>query len=191
MLKVPLRFGGLIVAAALAFFLRPGDDAGAAVASSGVDEQRAVEIFETLQANLYKAFDYETEDQVYDVLAQSVDGALLDDIYTEVYHSLLFLDEKSAAVCKVNEVEMLSCEAQTINPTPDGKAVRFDVKAHWRVHGLVEHFEHIHRRVNEYQADYRLTLKDSGWKITAVAVNQQDRLDPKTMQPSVDYGAGG
>ncbi len=190
-LKLPVRFAGLIVAAGLAFFLRPGEDAGGATVAAGVPEQRAVEIFKTLQANLYKAFDYETEDQVYDVLEQSVDGALLDDIYTEVYRSLLFLEEKSAAVCKVNEIDVLSCEAKAIDPSADGRAVRFDVSCHWRVHGLVEHFEHIHRRVNEYHADYRLTLKDSGWRITAVAVNQQDRLDPKTLKPSVDYGAGG
>ena len=116
---------GLVAAAGLAFFLRPGDDAGAEVVAAGVGEQRAVEIFRTLQANLYKAFDYETEDQVYDVLEQSVDGALLDDIYTEVYRSLLVV-EKSAAVCKVREVDVLACEAKAIDPSTDGKAVRFD-----------------------------------------------------------------
>ena len=109
---------------------------------------------------------------------------------TTIYRSLLVVD-KSAAVCKVREVEVLSCEAKAVDADADGKAVRFDVSCHWRVHGLVEHFEHIHRRVNEYRAEYRLTLKESGWKITAVAVSQQDRLDPKTMAPSIDYGAGG
>jgi hypothetical protein len=143
-------------------------------------------MFKQLQANLYSAFDYESEDQVYDVLAQSVDGALLDDIYTEVYQSLIVVD-KSAAVCKVHEVEVLDSEATAIDPGADGKAERFDIACHWRVHGLVKHFEHIHRRVNEYRADYRLTHKPEGWRITGVAVSEQDRLDPKTMQPSEDY----
>ena len=184
-LKLPIRFGGLVVAGALAILLRP-PAVSEASPGAGITEAQAVEIFGELQANLYRAFDYETEDQVYDVLAQSVEGALLDDVYSEVYQSLLVVD-KSAAVCKVHEVEVLDSSAKAIDPTPEGKAQRFDIACHWRVHGLVKHFEHIHRRINEYRADYRLTRKPEGWKITGVAVSEQDRLDPKTMKPVDDY----
>ena len=149
---------------------------------AGVSEPEAVDIFETLQANLYSAFDFETEDQVYDVLAQSVDGKLLDDFYTEIYRSLLVVD-RSKAVCKVHKVEVLECGSEAIDPAEDGTAIRFNIACHWRVYGVVEHYEHIHRRVNEYRADFRLTRKPEGWRITAAAVDQQDRLDLGTMEP--------
>ncbi len=113
---MPVGSAASIAAGVLAIALRP-----AAVTTggtgAGITEAEAVETFRELQANLYRAFDYETEDQVYDVLAQSVDGALLDDIYTEVYQSLLVID-KSAAVCKVHEVEVLESTAKAIDPAP-------------------------------------------------------------------------
>ena len=181
----PVRFGVLLAAAIGAFFLRPQATSDPRSLSS-ITEDQAVEKFERLQANMYSAFDYEEEEQVYDVLAQSVDGALLDDIYAEVYQSLLVVD-KSSAVCKVHEVEVLESRATAVDPSSDGRAQRFDIACHWRVHGVVKHFEHIHRRVNEYRADYRLTKKPEGWKITGVAVSEQDRLDPRTLKPSEDY----
>ena len=153
---------------------------------SGITSSEAVKTFKTLQANLYSAFDFETEDEVYDVLAQSVDGALLDDIYEEVYRSLIVVD-KSSAVCKVHKVDVLESDATPIDPGSDGRSEKFDIACHWRVHGVVEHHAHIHRRVNEYRAKYRLSRGDEGWKITGVSVAQQDRLDPKTLKKSEDY----
>lgn len=183
--KLPIRVIPLSVVGLAAFYLQEHFPP-APTASAGLTESQAVETFKKLQANLYSAFDFETEDQVYDVLEQSVDGALLDDIYTEVYRSLI-VEDKSRALCKVHQVDVLESAATAIDAGPDGRAERFDIACHWRVHGIVQHHAHIHRRVNEYRADYRLTHKENGWRITGVAVAQQDRLDPKTLKKSVDY----
>ena len=183
--KLPLRFGGLAIAATAAFFLLPESGARTSF-DHGITEAQSVEVFRKLQANLYSAFDFETEDEIYAVLEQSVDGALLDDVYSEVYRSLI-VEDRGRALCKVQKLEVLETGSDAVDPGKDGRAQRFDITCHWRVYGIVNHFEHIHRRVNEYRADYRLTHREAGWKITGVAVSQQDRLDPKTLKKSADY----
>lgn len=59
-------------------------------------EQEAVDLFTALHRNVYRAFDYKTESDIYDVLAQSVDGDLLDQVYNEVYQSLILRDQGGA-----------------------------------------------------------------------------------------------
>ena len=51
-------------------------------------ESEAITIFETLHQNIYRAFDYTSQSDIYDALAQSVDGPLLDRMYTDIYQSL-------------------------------------------------------------------------------------------------------
>ena len=46
-----------------------------------LSDQEAIETFGALHANIYSAFDHNTEDEIYDALAQSVDGSLLDRVY--------------------------------------------------------------------------------------------------------------
>ena len=195
--KMPLRLGGLIacgvVSAGLGLLWAKAEYADGR-AALGITTTEAVETFKALQSNLYSAFDYETEDQVYDVLSQSVDGELLDDIYTEVYHSLIVTDKGSSAVCKVQKVEVLNCAAEPILGEGEGssgkkpdKATSFEIRCHWRVHGFVTHHEHTHRRVNEYAADFTLARLEEGWKITGIEVDTQNRLDLNTMKPSADY----
>ena len=63
-------------------------------------DEEAQRIFEALHRNIYRAFDYETESDIYDALAESVDGYLLDQIYNEVYQSLILRDQ-GGAVCSI------------------------------------------------------------------------------------------
>jgi hypothetical protein len=53
----------------------------------------------------------------------------------------------------------------------------FGVKARWQVHGQITHAGHTHVRVNEYQAEYTVTLTEAGWRIATVEVTAQKRLD--------------
>ena len=69
-------------------------------------------VFEALHRNIYRAFDYRTENDIYDALEQSVDGAVPDEIYTEVYTSLVMRDS-GGAVCKVQSVKFLDIEEWT------------------------------------------------------------------------------
>ena len=52
--------------------------------------------------NIYGAFDAASEDEIYDLLATSVDTALLDELYGEIYESLILRSE-GGAVCRIEE----------------------------------------------------------------------------------------
>ena len=130
---------------------------------------QALELFEVLHRNTYAAFDGSTEDEIYDLLAATVDAAILDDLYGDIYESLI-LREEGGAVCSVDEIEVLSRAADV--PRDESGDPRFDVDWSWRVHGLVAHWGHIHRRVNRYRATYGVRHDGRSWKIASVTVHE-------------------
>jgi hypothetical protein len=140
-------------------------------------DAEAVDTFKKLHENIYRAFDYDSEDDIYDALSQSVEGVLLDKIYTEVFQSLI-RQEDGGAVAKVQKVDIVKCEALANPSNPD----EYALDCRWRVHGFVEHSGHIHSRVNEYQARYTMAARGEKWKITGVQVNEQARLNPATLE---------
>ena len=138
-------------------------------------EPQAKEIFAVLHRNVYRAFDYDTEDAIYDALAQSVSGELLDEIYNDVYQSLV-LQDQGGAICKIENVEMLESKMMASDPDAENGGVEFRVSCRWVVKGLVEHWEHAHRRVNQYGAVYTLRPFGDSWRIHDVEMNEQERI---------------
>jgi hypothetical protein len=141
------------------------------------DPAEASEIFAALHRNVYRAFDYETEDAIYDALAQSVSGELLDEVYNDVYQGLI-LREEGGAICKIEQVEILDSSMVPM-PDPDSENPQFKISCSWRVLGLVEHWGHAHRRINEYRAVYTLTFSGDKWKISDVEMSDQKRITGK------------
>jgi hypothetical protein len=135
----------------------------------------AAGIFTTLHRNVYRAFDYTDESRVYDVLAQSVDGALLDRLYNEVYQSLILRDQ-GGAVARIKDVEILATNFQTVGLIPEQDAVAFRLASRWQVHGAVYHWGHVHARTNEYSAVFTVAQHDQAWRITAVEDMTQQRV---------------
>jgi hypothetical protein len=136
------------------------------------DEERALALFTTLHRNIYRAFDYEDEEAIYDTLARTVEGDLLDRIYTEVRQSLI-LREEGGAEAKIQATEIREARAEI----PDDPRVEaFSVEARWRVRGKVRHYEHEHVRVNEYAGRFVVRWQGRGWKISSVEILDQKRL---------------
>ena len=129
--------------------------------------------FAQLHANIYRAFDYDEQEAVYDALAQSVHGALLERLYIEIYESLILRDE-GGVVAKVQKVDTKSIVPRL--PLANSANAVIEVDCVWQVHGYVRHWEHTHRRVNEYAATYAMRRTDDTWKITAAQTTRQDRL---------------
>ncbi|MDP6354078.1 MAG: hypothetical protein QF473_03180 [Planctomycetota bacterium] len=145
---------------------------------SGVEvpaETEAKEIFVALHRNVYRAFDYDTEDAIYDTLAQSVSGELLDEVYNEVYQSLV-LQDQGGAICKIEKVEILESKMMASNSEAGKGSAKFRVSCRWKVKGLVEHWGHAHRRVNRYGAVYTLRPFGDSWRIYDVEINEQERI---------------
>jgi len=63
----------------------------------------ALSIFRPLHENIYRAFDYVAENDVYDALSRSVEGQLLDRLYNEIYRSLIMYEE-GGAVSRIKSV---------------------------------------------------------------------------------------
>ena len=138
-----------------------------------LSEDEAVETFKALQANIYAAFDHNTEDEIYDSLAQSVDGPLLDHVYNDVFESLILRSE-GGVMAKVQKVEVLKADVTAI---PVGTSDSYVIDCIWRVHGFVKHYSHTHRRLNEYHARYEMAPRDGNWKVIKSVETKRERLD--------------
>jgi hypothetical protein len=138
----------------------------------------AKSIFLPLHANIYRAFDYTSQDDIYDALAQSVDGELLDSLYNEVYRSLI-MQEEGGAVSRVQSVTPIETTVVSIGLLPPDDQPGFTVRTRWQVEGAVYHWGHSHTRVNEYEAEYSVIGGTHGWRIAGNRIIEQFRLDPE------------
>ena len=133
-------------------------------------QKRASAIVSDLLHNVYRSFDYREEADIYDVLAQSVSGELLTDIFLETKRSLVLANQGGAEAkvkdVQVNEVEVL----------PDEAADSFSVEVDWTVNGSVGHWGHIHQRSNRYLARLRVAVDGERWKLQEMSVLQEERL---------------
>ena len=153
------------------------------------DEAEAVAVFEPLHANIYRAFDYTDESDVYDALARSVDGPLLERLYDEVYRSLV-LQEAGGAVSRVSEVRHQDLVVEEIGVVGDLDLPGFVVDARWQVDGAVYHWGHAHTRTNEYRARYTVHAAEAGWRIAGSEVLEQRRIDAAPLSDLDMAGAG-
>ena len=178
---------GLIVAAIAWPFLRVSiPTAGGGAAPPTKDE--ALEIFRPLHANIYSAFHFIEESEIYDALARSVDGELLESLYNEVYASLV-MQEEGGAVSRVTAVRMSDSDVEDIGAV--GGRPGFQVRARWQVDGSVFHWGHSHHRTNEYQALYSVVETEGGWRISASQTLEQKQVDATIPEPVRPRPAGG
>ncbi len=139
--------------------------------------ERALDIFRPLHANIYRAFDYTDESEIYDALAQSVEGDLLDEIYSQVYEGLV-MREEGGAVSRVQAVTPIDFKIAGIS-LADDKHLQFQVDARWQVEGAVHHWGHAHTRLNEYRAEYTVVgrISDDGRKVEPWRIRKSRTLE--------------
>lgn len=123
-----------------------------------------------LLRNVYQAFDYREESDIYDTLERSVSGDLLTDIYLQTRRGLE-LANQGGARAKVKSVELQAIEISEAD-SPNG--FRADVT--WNVNGSVGHWGHVHSRSNQYQAELLIQVQDQRWKLVDMKVLQETRL---------------
>jgi hypothetical protein len=128
------------------------------------------QVVRDLLRNVYQAFDYRDESDIYDTLERSVSGELLTDIYLETRRSLE-LKNQGGARAKIKSVELQSLH---VEPGDDRRSFRADVT--WNVSGSVGHWGHVHTRNNQYQAELDIRVVDDRWKLTGMKVLQEQRL---------------
>ena len=146
-------------------------------------------VFIPLHTNIYRSFDYTEEEKVYDALAQSAAGDLLDELYAEIYAGLEMQLEDGAAVSRVQSVDHLDIEVDAY-AAPDDDTLTFTVTATWQVTGAVFHWGHSHTRTNEYKARYTIAGTPAGWRIVDTELLEQARIDAVPGDPNSILGPG-
>ena len=149
----------LLTGGALGFVIIPAQDA----------DQAQTEVLSALLHNLYRAFDYRDESDVYDVLDQSVTGDLLRSTYLETKRGLV-LASQGGALVKVDTVDLVNAAFEP----RDGDG--FAALATWTVTGSVGHWGHVHKRSNRYQAQLDIAPVDGVWKIVGLELLQEERI---------------
>jgi hypothetical protein len=156
-----------LLAAGLAVALASGGFAWSRDAA--LSDERAREIVSGLLYNVYRAFDFRDEERIYDLLARSAEGDLLERVYLETRRGLE-LQSQGGARARVKEVEVVELAAE---PATGGA---FDALTTWNVAGSVGHWGHVHQRRNRYRAKLRLAPRDGAWKLVDLEILEEERL---------------
>lgn len=128
-------------------------------------------ITEKLLTNIYRAFDFRIESDIYDTLERSAAGDMLDTMYTSIYKSLLVKNMNGMRV-SIDRVTLIDIEIE-----PRTVDQSFGAVCTWNVSGSVGHWGHIHQRTSQYEARMTVNAVDSQWKLTAFEPYRQERVD--------------
>ena len=139
--------------------------------------KQAEDLFIPLHGNIYRAFDYVEESDIYDALERSVSGDLLDELYRMIYASLV-MEEAQGATSRVLAVRPVDVEIESIEVDPVQSRIRFAALYRWQVDGRVAHWGHMHERTNEYLARLGVVGSTDGWRIESINLLEQERIDP-------------
>jgi len=137
---------------------------------AAITAEQADEITYALLINLYHAFDYRDEEAIYDTLANSASGDLLERIFFEIRNSLILEDQGGAKV-RIKNVDLRRCVPTPIADAADPRA--FSADCEWVAIGDVTHWAHTHTRLNRYSAELGITPVDGEWKITGLQILEE------------------
>jgi len=146
---------------------------GTSARASQISTDDSMEITLALLKNVYRAFDFREEEDVYDKLAISVSGDLLTDIYLQNRESML-IEQAGGAQAKVKQVEVLETDVEESRKQKGA----LDIRTRWTAIGSVGHWGHIHTRQNVYDAVLTIAVVEGSWKITGLEVLEEKRVDP-------------
>ena len=138
-----------------------------------IEDDQAVAIVDSLLNNIYRSFDFREESDIYDRLATSVSGDLLETIYLQNRQSLV-VTQAGGARAKVKEVAIKDVSVRPMKSNPSGLVFH----TRWTAMGTVGHWGHIHSRENWYDANISVEPVGGIWKITALELLEEKRIDP-------------
>lgn len=182
--KVQVTILVLLIIGMIALFPLWRISVGSSARASQITADDSKEITLSLLKNVYRAFDFREEEDVYDKLAISVSGDLLTDIYLQNRRSMV-IEQAGGAQAKVKQVDILTTDVQESKHQKGA----LDIRTKWSAIGSVGHWGHIHTRQNVYDAILTLTVVDGTWKITGIELLEEKRVDPYA-QPATK-GVGG
>jgi hypothetical protein len=173
-LLMPLAGGlVLIIAGAVAWPLVGVTVTRPATMAGEMPPAQAQALLQVLLKNVYRAFDFREEEDVYDRLAFSVSGDLLSDIYLQNRKSFS-IQKAGGAQAKIKSVEIEAATAERLDERP----LAYAIKGRWAAQGTVGHWGHVHTRRNRYDAIVTVEAVDGTWKILDLEILEEERVDP-------------
>lgn len=134
-----------------------------------VATEEARDVFEALHGQVYSALNCGSEQAIYSALEKSVSGDELETLYLQFKESLAD-KAQGGAIARVQSIDYADSESL---PLADLQQNGFRYRARWKVTGTVEHWGHVHERVNQFVALFDVTAVDDHWKITDMQVEEQ------------------
>lgn len=129
----------------------------------------AKELISQLLKNTYRAFDFREEGDIYDKLSMCNDSELLQEIYLQTRKSMI-IENQGGIEAKIDEVLLTNVEVEPI------EEVGLGYRCNWIVKGVVGHWGHKHRRVNQYDAIIKIRPSDGVWKMFDLDIIEEIRL---------------
>ena len=133
-------------------------------------EMESKRILQGLMLNTYRAFMLDNDEEIYDVLARSVEGEFLSQVYLQNREALR-IDATEGALSFVDRLDVKSIES--MNRLKDGAIA---IVASWDVYGSVRHWNHIHFRCNTYKAEVTIVPTEKYWKLTGIQLLDEQRV---------------
>jgi len=132
--------------------------------------EEAAPTIHALLYNIYRALDFRDEEVVFDRLAQSLSGDVLERVYLEMRRGLR-LENQGGARVRVREVDLLE-----VVPSQAQQSDSLGYRTKWNATGSVGHWGHTHMRTNQYDAEVRLAPIQGLWKIADIEILQEQRV---------------
>lgn len=135
-----------------------------------IEQEQATSTIQALLSNVYNAFARRDESKIFDTLATSVDGPLLEELYLDIQRGLSDAEGGGPSV-RVIGVELLECEVEESN------SGRLHARVRWVSSGTVSHWGHAHERRNQYRAEVTAEPIDGSWRLTEVEILEEERVE--------------
>ena len=133
-------------------------------------ESEATKVLQGLMLNTYRAFMLDQDEDIYDVLARSVSGDYLSQVYLQNREKLR-MREADGAMAIIQKLDIKSIESLT----PKDKG-HIGIVAQWDVYGSVYHQQHVHYRCNTYSAEVVIKPVNDYWKIVKIILLDEQRV---------------
>ena len=129
-------------------------------------------IMSKVLSDTYEAFNITDEEELYDTLAQSVTGNLVDDLYLDNRRRLT-AGTRQGTVVTIRSVNILDI-GDPIEVLAPEEGYSYDCQ--WAVVARVQHLQHVHHRQQIYSGVLTLRAEDDRWKVAGVELHSEDRV---------------
>jgi hypothetical protein len=143
-----------------------------------ISQSLGKQIASSVLRNVFTAINRDEDGEVFDALAVAVSPKLIREIYLQIKRALIVAEQGSASL-HVRDVVVNS----TMIVGDDGE--QLTMRCRWQVTGTVEHWGHLHTRVDEFEGELTLSRERTGWLLDKFRVSEQKQQAIKT---SLRYG---